>query len=176
MAGACPTSLSIAVARRRRHGRDGCARLPAGRDSPMGAGSPRSRRERLSAQHMDTGSIAERAMLTPKRRSENFWRPGVPKCPASAGDVVLPDFDAQCEVFLDMKPTAVSSIMGVFPAALCAPFEIRWRSRGLRQRRRWRRQNRHSRPARTRSSRRDAKRADIVERSTRALRSGSQSD
>ncbi len=41
------------------------------------------------------------------------WGPPVP---ASAGDSVPPDFDAQCETFLELAPTAVSSIMGIFPA------------------------------------------------------------
>jgi nitronate monooxygenase len=31
--------------------------------------------------------------------------------------VVPPDFDAQCEALLDAAPTAISSIMGVFPAS-----------------------------------------------------------
>jgi nitronate monooxygenase len=42
------------------------------------------------------------------------WGPAV--LPA-AGDVPLPDFDAQCEAFLEVGPTAVSSIMGVFRPA-----------------------------------------------------------
>ena len=33
----------------------------------------------------------------------------------TAGDLVPPDFLAQCEAFLDVAPTAVSSIMGLFP-------------------------------------------------------------
>jgi nitronate monooxygenase len=40
------------------------------------------------------------------------WGPPVP---ASAGDAVPQDFNAQCDAFLEVAPTAVSSIMGVFP-------------------------------------------------------------
>lgn len=40
------------------------------------------------------------------------WGPAVP---ATAGDAVPPDFRAQCESFLELRPTAVSSIMGLFP-------------------------------------------------------------
>lgn len=40
-----------------------------------------------------------------------------PEASASAGDVKLPDFDAQCDTLLELKPSAVSSIMGVFPQA-----------------------------------------------------------
>ena len=52
------------------------------------------------------------------------WGPSVP---VSAGDAIPPDFDAQCETFLEMAPTAVSSIMGVFPAA----FVSRLKERGI---------------------------------------------
>ena len=47
------------------------------------------------------------------RRFLEVWGPPVP---ASAGDLKLPDFDAQCEALLEAAPAAVSSIMGVFPA------------------------------------------------------------
>jgi nitronate monooxygenase len=41
--------------------------------------------------------------------------------------LALPDFDAQCATFLDLKPTAVSSIMGVFPGG----FVSRLKERGI---------------------------------------------
>src|SRR5947199_56687 len=34
---------------------------------------------------------------------------------AAAGDAGLPDSREQCQTFLELKPTAVSSIMGLFP-------------------------------------------------------------
>ena len=46
------------------------------------------------------------------RKFLDGWGPPVP---ASAGDAVLPSFDAQCDAFLEAAPTAVSSIMGVYP-------------------------------------------------------------
>ena len=52
------------------------------------------------------------------------WGPAVP---AAAGDAVLPDFDAQCDTFLEVAPTAVSSIMGVFSPA----FVTRLKERGI---------------------------------------------
>jgi nitronate monooxygenase len=52
------------------------------------------------------------------------WGPPVPP---SAGETVPPDFGAQCEAFLDVAPTAVSSIMGVFPPA----FVSRCKQRGI---------------------------------------------
>jgi nitronate monooxygenase len=38
--------------------------------------------------------------------------------PASAGGAAPPDFDAQCEAFLRLRPLVVSSIMGLFSPAL----------------------------------------------------------
>jgi nitronate monooxygenase len=35
--------------------------------------------------------------------------------PPEAGDAVPPDFTAQCETFLELGPTVISSIMGLFP-------------------------------------------------------------
>jgi len=58
------------------------------------------------------------------RRFLAGWGPAVPP---TAGDIVLPDFDAQCEAFLEIKPRAVSSIMGVFPPA----FVRKCRDRGI---------------------------------------------
>jgi nitronate monooxygenase len=43
-----------------------------------------------------------------------------PEVSLSAGDATRPDFGAQCETILDVSPTAVSSIMGLFPAAFVA--------------------------------------------------------
>ncbi len=43
-----------------------------------------------------------------------------PQVPSSAGDGAMPDFHAQCETFLELKPSAVSSIMGIFPQEFVA--------------------------------------------------------
>jgi nitronate monooxygenase len=40
-----------------------------------------------------------------------------PEVPAAAGDTQLVDFAAQCEALLVARPTAVSSIMGLYPSA-----------------------------------------------------------
>src|SRR3546814_18662034 len=39
-----------------------------------------------------------------------------PEVPADAGDGAPLDFAAQCQALLDARPTAISSIMGVYPA------------------------------------------------------------
>jgi nitronate monooxygenase len=54
------------------------------------------------------------------------WGPPVPP---EAGDARLPDFEAQCEAFLEIAPPVVSSIMGLFPAAFvreCKRRNIAW--------------------------------------------------
>ena len=38
-----------------------------------------------------------------------------PEVATAAGDVQPPDLREQCEAFLELKPTAVSSIMGLYP-------------------------------------------------------------
>jgi nitronate monooxygenase len=48
-------------------------------------------------------------------RVRDFLAAWGPRVPVDAGDPHLPDFDAQCEALLAAKPTAVSSIMGLFP-------------------------------------------------------------
>ncbi len=47
-----------------------------------------------------------------------------PEVPAAAGDATPPDFAAQCEALLAARPTAVSSIMGLYPAAFVARLKL----------------------------------------------------
>jgi nitronate monooxygenase len=47
------------------------------------------------------------------RRFLEQWGPAIP---ADAGDIVLQDFHAQCNALLEIEPTAVSSIMGLYSA------------------------------------------------------------
>jgi nitronate monooxygenase len=116
MAGACPASLSIAVAQ-------------AGGMGAMGAliSSPdaiRSWAHDVRAAGANTFQLNTWIPDPPPERHADAeaqvrtlllaWGPEVPP---TAGEVVLPDFAAQCDAFLDVKPTAVSSIMGVFPPA-----------------------------------------------------------
>ncbi len=50
-------------------------------------------------------------------RMRNFLEDWGPAVPESAGNVSLPDFREQCKTILEIKPTAISSIMGIFPTA-----------------------------------------------------------
>lgn len=51
-----------------------------------------------------------------EERMRRFLAQWGPPVQPEADDMKPPDFEAQCEALLEAKPTAVSSIMGVFPA------------------------------------------------------------
>ena len=116
MAGACPPSLSIAVANA--GGLGACGALLMQPEAVMAwaremrAGSdggfqinlwipdPPPRRD----------GPAEDAL----RRFLGQWGPEVAR---AAGDAAPPDFAAQCEAMLEVAPTVISSIMGLYPSA-----------------------------------------------------------
>ena len=128
MAGACPVTLSIAVTN-------------AGAMGAMGAlmTTPAGIRAWVDEFRAQSGGPFQLNlwMRDPKpRRDERLeqamrtflegWGPAVA---STAGDVTLPDFDAQCEMFLELRPPVVSSIMGVYPQTLVRRFKergIRW--------------------------------------------------
>ena len=53
-------------------------------------------------------------------RMREFLARWGPPLAASAGDAALPDFGEQCDALIECRPTAVSSIMGVYPPAFVA--------------------------------------------------------
>lgn len=114
MAGACTPGLSIAVAN-------------AGGMGAMGALMSTPEQIRGWAEEFRSNSNGPFQLNTwvpdplPARNHEaeekirDFLGRWGPPVPASAGDAVPLDFNAQCDAFLEVAPTAVSSIMGVFP-------------------------------------------------------------
>jgi nitronate monooxygenase len=116
MAGACPASLSVAVAN-------------AGGMGAMGALLTKPDGIRGWAKEFRAGSTGPFQLNLwipdpkPRRdpeaeaRLRTFLERWGPAVPVSAGDAAPPNFDAQCEAFLEVAPAAVSSIMGVFPIA-----------------------------------------------------------
>jgi nitronate monooxygenase len=114
MAGACPASLSIAVANAGSMGAMGAlVTPPAGirswvEEFRSKSGGPFQLNVWIPDPRATRDLDGEAAM----RRFLADWGPAVPE---TAGDVSLPDFAAQCDMFLELAPTAVSSIMGVFP-------------------------------------------------------------
>lgn len=126
MAGACPPSLSIAVAN-------------AGGMGAMGAllSSPDAIRAWVHEFRATSGGPFQLNVWIPgprpardaraeaeMRRFLETWGPPVPP---EAGDVTPQDFTMQCEAFLELNPPVVSSIMGVFPEA----FVTRLKDRGI---------------------------------------------
>ncbi len=116
MAAACPASLSIAVANAGGMGAMGALVTPPEgirswvREFRTQCGGP----FQLNVWIPDPAPRRDPHAEEQVRKFLEAWGPPVP---ASAGDAIPPDFNAQCETFLDLAPTAVSSIMGVFPAA-----------------------------------------------------------
>lgn len=113
MAGACPASLSIAVAN-------------AGGMGAMGAllhaqGGIRDWVREFRASSRGSFQLntwlpdpAPRRDADAEARVRAFLAQWGPEVAASAGDVTRPDADEQCEAFLEARPAAVSSIMGLF--------------------------------------------------------------
>ena len=116
MAGASPASLSIAVANAGGMGATGALLTPpAGIRSWVEEFRSSSRGPfQINLWIPDPKPTRDPAAEARIRKFLEAWGPPVP---ASAGDTVPPDFDAQCETLLEVAPTAVSSIMGVFPAS-----------------------------------------------------------
>ena len=116
MSGACPPSLSIAVAN-------------AGGLGACGALMMKPDEIRAWCAEFREGSAGEfqinlwipeippvRDFDLEKRQREflAMWGPPVAQ---EAGDAVLPDFDAQCQAMLTMAPRVISSIMGLYAPA-----------------------------------------------------------
>jgi nitronate monooxygenase len=114
MAGACPASLAIAVAN-------------AGGMGAMGSLVSKPAAIRAWVEEFRAGSSGPLQLNTwipdpkPHRdpegeaRVRKFLAAWGPEVAATAEDAQPPDFREQCEAFLELKPTAVSSIMGLYP-------------------------------------------------------------
>ncbi|MBY0323213.1 MAG: nitronate monooxygenase [Reyranella sp.] len=128
MAGACPPSLSIAVANAGGLGSCGALLMqPAAIKTwaaEMRAGSNGG--FNLNLWIPDPPPSRDAAAEDAVRTFLGGWGPEVAR---EAGDVSPPDFAAQCEALLDVGPTIISSIMGVYPPAFVARMKangIKW--------------------------------------------------
>lgn len=134
MAGACPASLSIAVANAGGMGAMGALLTP-----PAGirAWADEFRAESNGPFQLNVWipDPPQKRDVSAEARIRQFLEAWGPAVPESAGDITPPDFEAQCEAFLEIAPRAVSSIMGVFPAAIMgvfpAAFVSRLKERGI---------------------------------------------
>src|SRR5579859_5677220 len=126
MAGASPASLSIAVANAGGLGALGALMTePAGIRAWVHAFRSESRGPfQLNVWIPDPGPSRDPAAEARMRTFLAGWGPAVPP---SAGDAVPPPFGEQCEALLELQPTAVSSIMGLFAPELV----VRLKDRGI---------------------------------------------
>lgn len=126
MAGACPASLAIAVARA--GGLGGCGALLMQPDAiRTWSGEVRAATNggfQINLWIPDPPPVRDPEHEAKLRTFLGQWGPPVPP---EAGDASLVDFDAQCEALLDAGPAVVSSIMGVYPPA----FVARLKERGI---------------------------------------------
>jgi nitronate monooxygenase len=126
MAGACPPSLSIAVANAGGLGACGallmqpeeiaawCAEFRSGSDGQF----------QINLWIPDPSPARDPESETRHRDFLAQWGPSVPP---HAGESVLPDFDAQCQALLAAKPKVISSIMGLYSA----PFVSEMKEHGV---------------------------------------------
>jgi nitronate monooxygenase len=128
MAGACPASLSIAVANA--GGLGACGGLlmqPAAIKSWVSEVRASSNGGfQLNLWIPDPPPVRDAAAEADVRAFLGTWGPEVPP---DAVDAHLPDFAAQCEAMLEAGPSVISSIMGLYPPAFVAQMKarrIRW--------------------------------------------------
>ena len=126
MAGACPPSLSIAVAN-------------AGGMGSCGALLMKPEAIRAWASEFRAGTNGgfqlnlwipdppPRREAAAEAKVRDFLKSWGPEVASEAGDAPLPDFAAQCEAMLDAGPAVVSSIMGLYPEA----FVERMKAQGI---------------------------------------------
>ena len=117
MAGASPASLSIAVANAGGMGAMGALLSPAAaiRDWVAEFRSGSRGPCQLNLWIPDPAPARDPAAESRLREFLASWGPAPPP---TAGDIALPDFAAQCDGLVDAAPTAVSSIMGVYPPSV----------------------------------------------------------
>jgi nitronate monooxygenase len=126
MAGACPPSLSIAVAQAGGMGACG-ALLMQSADLAAWAADFRNQSGgpfQVNLWIPDPAPLRDAEHEARLRAFLSGWGPAV--LPED-GNAVPPDFAAQCEALLDARPAVASSIMGLYPPA----FALRLKARGI---------------------------------------------
>jgi nitronate monooxygenase len=122
MAGASPPELSIAVARAGGMGAMG-ALLSRPEEIAAWVDAVRGRTDGPFQLNVWIPNPPPRRDADAEARMRAFLASWGPQVPPSAGDATPPDFAAQCETFLQLRPPVVSSIMGLFPPALVERLE-----------------------------------------------------
>lgn len=126
MAGACPPALSVAVANA--GGLGGCgATLMQAKEIDAWVAAVRAGTNggfQINLWVPDPPPARDPQSERAMREFLGAWGPPVS---AEAADFTLPDFAAQCEALLAVRPAAISSIMGLYPA----PFVARMKALGI---------------------------------------------
>jgi nitronate monooxygenase len=124
MAGACPASLSIAIAQAGGLGACGALLMQPAAIKAWAA----------EARAGSNGGFQINLWIPdpPPRRDAAaesaicaFLRDWGSEATPAAGDATPPDFDAQCEAILEAGPTIISSIMGLYPPAFVEKMKAR---------------------------------------------------
>lgn len=126
MAGACPPSLSIAVANAGGLGACGALLMSP---AEIAKWVEDFRKESQGAFQLNTWIPDPAPVRDAMHEAEvrRFLASYGPEVAPSAGDATPPDFAAQCSAFLEAHPPIVSSVMGLYPAA----FVARLKERGI---------------------------------------------
>lgn len=128
MAGACPVSLSAAVANAGGMGACG-ALLMKPEEIAAWCGEFRAQsRGEFQINLWIPGPTPQRDAESERRQGEYLAQWG-PEVPESAAEGVLPDFDGQCRAMLEAQPKAISSIMGLYEPEFVREMKargIRW--------------------------------------------------
>lgn len=124
MAGACPPSLSVAVANA--GGLGACGALLMKPDE-IAAWVTEFRQGsqgefQINLWIPDPPPVRDFELEKQQREFLGTWGPPVPP---EAGDATLPDFAAQCQTILKLGPKAISSIMGLYPPAFVSELKAR---------------------------------------------------
>src|SRR6187401_661315 len=117
MAGACPPSLSVAVANAGGLGACGALLMPPAAIQAW-VDEVRAHSEgpfQLNLWIPDPPPVRDARAELAVREFLGGWGPAVA---ADAGDTPLQDFEAQCEAMLAARPSVISSIMGLYPAQM----------------------------------------------------------
>src|ERR1700751_5161714 len=117
MAGACPPSLSIAVAGAGGLGACGAVVMQPAAIAEWAREFRSGCRDGAFPMNLwipDPAPVRARGAEDAVRA---FLERFGPADPAESGDYTRPEFTAQCEALLEAMPAAISSIMGLYPAA-----------------------------------------------------------
>jgi nitronate monooxygenase len=124
MAGACPPSLSIAVAEAGGLGACG-ALLMSPSEIASWANEFRSKSNGVFQMNLWIPDPPPERDVEAEGRVREFLGSWGPQVRAEAGDAKPPNFEDQCQALLQAAPAAVSSIMGLYPRSFVSEMKAR---------------------------------------------------